>query len=763
MEIFEEFDKLIDSAKKLNESKKVEYKDIPIAPTMETAEQADDFIRGYFAGILQDDETPPPPPGGPNPPLPPTPPPPPIYIKKKERKSASGEKTPWSEAKVEWEEDEFLKRLEIEAEEKEREEEETDIDDTEHDSFVDDEGGPGSGGGSGDDDADDDDETLDDKPHKDRDDEDDEDTDGADSKDGESGKSGKSSSEGDEGDDGEEGEGDGEGESGSSSSKKGDDKKSEKSDSGSGDGEGEDGESGDDGGDTDGGKDGVSTGDDTSKREGGDHKKSGKGRKDGTGGMDDDEVGEEGDDGEGSGKEGKEGEDKEGKGSGEGSGKEDGEEGEDKEGKGGKGDGTGEDEDSKDGEKDGKGGKGSGEGDEDGETGESGESGGKELEDAIRDAIETLKEKNEAEKEDLKELLDMLEDDTLTDEEIAEKEREVEEVKEHGREKMDKLKSLVGRLESPASKEEIEKEIEASKLSDEEIEALKSDTVEVSGMDELPKDEELDALRKKAMEELDKKCKSKSKLSTAILYHSMKDAKIDKTDWDIILEKILKSRSKHNGEMKSKAKKVILGAKNHIWRDVRYGYKTVKQGADTNSIYCFVDYSGSVSSRPGLIISFLGKILEISGRLEFTDIQVYTFGDTLSVPRIITHDMLEKDGYEVTLANTIEFFDMEENNVGGAIENFAEVAYEINKIKSKDQNAIFFIFGDGVWTLYGNDQPPMRLKEICPRYVKDIIPFIFYDDEEDFKWKSLGKEVSILKDVVGIDDVIVTKTSKIKE
>lgn len=652
MEIFEEFDKLIDSAKKLNESKKVEYKDIPIAPTMETAEQADDFIRGYFAGILQDDETPPPPPGGPNPPLPPTPPPPPIYIKKKERKSASGEKAPWSEAKVEWEEDEFLKRLEIEAEEKEREEEETDIDDTEHDSFVDDEGGPGSGGGSGDDGADDDDETLDDKPHKDRDDEDDEDTDGADSKDGESGKSGKSSSEGDEGDDGEEGEG---------------------------------------------------------------------------------------------------------------SGKEDGEEGEDKEGKGGKGDGTGEDEDSKDGEKDGKGGKGSGEGDEDGETGESGESGGKELEDAIRDAIETLKEKNEAEKEDLKELLDMLEDDTLTDEEIAEKEREVEEVKEHGREKMDKLKSLVGRLESPASKEEIEKEIEASKLSDEEIEALKSDTVEVSGMDELPKDEELDALRKKAMEELDKKCKSKSKLSTAILYHSMKDAKIDKTDWDIILEKILKSRSKHNGEMKSKAKKVILGAKNHIWRDVRYGYKTVKQGADTNSIYCFVDYSGSVSSRPGLIISFLGKILEISGRLEFTDIQVYTFGDTLSVPRIITHDMLEKDGYEVTLANTIEFFDMEENNVGGAIENFAEVAYEINKIKSKDQNAIFFIFGDGVWTLYGNDQPPMRLKEICPRYVKDIIPFIFYDDEEDFKWKSLGKEVSILKDVVGIDDVIVTKTSKMKE
>lgn len=83
--------------------------------------------------------------------------------------------------------------------------------------------------------------------------------------------------------------------------------------------------------------------------------------------------------------------------------------------------------------------------------------------------------------------------------------------------------------------------------------------------------------------------------------------------------------------------------------------------------------------------------------------------------------------------------------------------------KQKDKESVFFIFGDGVWTLYGNDQPPQRLREICPRWVKDIIPFIFYDNEDDFKYLSLGKEISILKDVVGIPDIIVTKTEKLDE
>ena len=53
-------------------------------------------------------------------------------------------------------------------------------------------------------------------------------------------------------------------------------------------------------------------------------------------------------------------------------------------------------------------------------------------------------------------------------------------------------------------------------------------------------------------------------------------------------EKVLKKKSKHiSKDDKSKSRKVILGDKNHIWRDVRYGYKTVKGGSDKQSIYCF--------------------------------------------------------------------------------------------------------------------------------------------------------------------------------
>lgn len=675
MEIFEKFEILLRNARKLNEAElhKVKYEDIPIAPDMKSAEDADKFIRSYFEKILADDGPTPPPPGGPLPPLPPSPPPPPIFKKKKSPRVKGGEK-PWSTTEIEWDEDEFLKRLEIEAEEKEKmkEAEEEEDDDNEHDDFLDKSSTFGEGGG-GDDDDEDGEGGDDDRDRDDDDDEDGDDEDGDDDGD-DSGKSGKKSKKG--------------GKSGSSG---GDD-----------DEDGEDGEDGDDssaGKSTKGGKSSKS-------------KRGGK-REDATGGKGGDEDGEDGD-----------------------------EDGEDGEGGSGKGKDGKEDKDKKGG-KDGK--------------------GGSDLEDAIKDAIEAAKERNEEEKEDLKELLDMLESDDITDEDIEEKEGEVEEEREHGKEKMDKLKSLVGRLEEAPSKKEIEDEIKAAKIPEEEKERLLEDTMDAATINELPKDDELEELRKRAMDELERKCKGKSKLATSILFHSLRDAKIDKTDWDIILEKILKSKSKHSGELKSKAKKVILGAKNHLWRDVRYGYKTVKEGADTQSIYCFVDYSGSVKCRPGLIISFLGKIMEICDRLDYSDLQVYTFGDTLSLPRVITHDMIEKDGYEKVLANTIEYFDMPENYVGGSIENFAEVAYEINKVKSKDNKAVFFIFGDGVWTLYGNDEPPMRLREICPRYIDDIIPFIFYDSDDEFEKEYLGKEIAVLTDIVGIKDVICTKASKMKE
>lgn len=730
MNIFEQLDKLVKKAELVNESRK--YEDLPIDPSMETEEQGREYIRDFFRDELmkhvdggggggEDSDEPR------IMPIDPTPPPPPFHIKRPLKgPDGKDEDKTWKTAEVEWDDDEFLKRLEIEADELDKIE---DIDPEEFGEEYDDftEGpetrGPGGGG----------------DPEVKPEDEDDESKSGGEGGEGFDGGSTdkdpfkkpddddeyEEKSGGSTGEDGEEGDGDA------------DDEKTD-GETGEGGGKSKDGDEGEDG------EDGGEMGPDGTSTSSGGSKKDKKDGKSGRGGGSDD-IDEEGEGGE-------EGEDTDGKG--DGKSKKDGE-GEEKDGE--KGGGSGEDGEEEDGE-DGKRG------------GDPGEDGGKsateELEDTIKDALEKLAEANEDEKEELKELLDMLDDEGVTDEDIDKKEGEFDDMKEHGKEKLDKLKSLVGRLERVPTKEEIEKEIEGSKLSEEEIEEMKGDTVKSATMPPHPKDAELEELKKEAMKELDRKCKGKSKLAMSVLYHSLKTPKLDKSDWDIILDKVLAKKSKHSADIASKStvKKVRLGDKNHIWRgDVRHYYKKEKKGEDKKSIYCFIDYSGSVKSEPGLIMTFLGKVLELTEKLTYTDLCCYTFGESLSVPRIISWKMIEEEGYEKVLQDTINFFDLRENYVGGAIENFSAVAYEINKIKRDDKNAVFFIFGDGVWTFYGNSDPPTRLKEICAAYVKDIIPFIFYYNEDDFRWKSLGKEISLLKDVVGVDDVIVTKADKMKE
>lgn len=115
--------------------------------------------------------------------------------------------------------------------------------------------------------------------------------------------------------------------------------------------------------------------------------------------------------------------------------------------------------------------------------------------------------------------------------------------------------------------------------------------------------------------------------------------------------------------------------------------------------------------------------------------------------------MIDADGYEKVLAQTIAYFEDPSNDVGGSIEDFSLVANEINKIKMKDRDAVAFIFGDGVWTFYGNPQSPWRLREMCPKWIKDIIAFVFYDEISE----RLEKEISYLKNEVRLENVITTK------
>lgn len=597
MNIFEQLDVLLKSTNKLNES--VKYEDLPIEPTMATAEQAREYIRKYFIGVLENEDEGGGGGGGKG--FAPVEPPPPPFSREKSDKSDAGgdEDRNWTDKDLEWDDDDFLKSLEMEAEDLKLGEDGEEGD--EYDDFTD-KTSKKPGGGDGD-------------------------------------------------------------------------------DEGAGEGEGGDGD-------------------------------------------DDDE-------------------DETSLGSGRGSDKKEDVDDDDASGEGGEGD-SGE-------KKDGSG--------HDGESGDS----SKNLKDKIDELVDELSDKYESDKERLKEIKDMADNEDTSEEDIDEK-MDIDKAK--SKERKRKLESLVGTLEKTPTKEEMDREIEAAdKLSKEEIEKMKKDISDIMKDAEVPSDEEYDRLRKEAMEELNKKCKGHSKLATSILYHSLKTPKLDKGDWDKIIEKVMRKRSKNSSDKvsTSKVKKIIVGDKKHLWRDVRLGYKTIKRGDDKQSIYCFIDYSATVRYEKGLIVTFLGKILEMTQKLKYTDLHLYTFADRLSVPRIINEEMISKEGYETVLADTIKFFELPENYVGGAIEDFSLVGYEINRIKKNDRNAIIFIFGDGIWTFYGNWNPPTKLNEICPNWIKDIIAFVFYKNENSFKINKVGKEISQLKDVVGIQDVIVTKASEMKE
>ena len=597
MNIFEQLDVLLKSTNKLNES--VKYEDLPIEPTMATAEQAREYIRKYFIGVLENEDEGGGGGGGKG--FAPVEPPSPPFSREKSDKSDAGgdEDRNWTDKDLEWDDDDFLKSLEMEAENLKLGEDGEEGD--EYDDFTD-KTSKKPGGGDGD-------------------------------------------------------------------------------DEGAGEGEGGDGD-------------------------------------------DDDE-------------------DETSLGSGRGSDKKEDADDDDASGEGGEGD-SGE-------KKDGSG--------HDGESGDS----SKNLKDKIDELVDELSDKYESDKERLKEIKDMADNEDTSEEDIDEK-MDIDKAK--SKERKRKLESLVGTLEKTPTKEEMDREIEAAdKLSKEEIEKMKKDISDIMKDAEVPSDEEYDRLRKEAMEELNKKCKGHSKLATSILYHSLKTPKLDKGDWDKIIEKVMRKRSKNSSDKvsTSKVKKIIVGDKKHLWRDVRLGYKTIKRGDDKQSIYCFIDYSATVRNEKGLIVTFLGKILEMTQKLKYTDLHLYTFADRLSVPRIINEEMISKEGYETVLADTIKFFELPENYVGGVIEDFSLVGYEINRIKKNDRNAIIFIFGDGIWTFYGNWNPPTKLNEICPRWIKDIIAFVFYKNENSFKINKVGKEISQLKDVVGIQDVIVTKASEMKE
>ena len=232
-------------------------------------------------------------------------------------------------------------------------------------------------------------------------------------------------------------------------------------------------------------------------------------------------------------------------------------------------------------------------------------------------------------------------------------------------------------------------------------------------------------------------------------------SKVNDDEWRSMLKLFLKSKSVNNGDMSKTRNGIKFGHKNHLWRDAMLPTKGPSRGT-VQTIYCFVDFSGSVEQ--DLVYTFLGRVIDLCEELSYTDIVVYGFGEHIVLPRKINGRMLRKDGKDVVLAQTWDFISSQKPGFG--TENFEDVANEIMDIRKRQRDAVYLIFGDALW-----QDPrvgPMRLKTICGERLLDRICVLTYYDPDNY-WQGVFEGcVAMLKELVGLKNVITTKASRIR-
>lgn len=268
-------------------------------------------------------------------------------------------------------------------------------------------------------------------------------------------------------------------------------------------------------------------------------------------------------------------------------------------------------------------------------------------------------------------------------------------------------------------------------------------------------EEEAKKLKKQVVDGLEKKCEGKggSALAKTVVKNALK-SKVNDDEWRSMLKLFLKSKSVNNGDMSKTRNGIKFGHKNHLWRDAMLPTKGPSRGT-VQTIYCFVDFSGSVEQ--DLVYTFLGRVIDLCAELNYTDIVVYGFGTHIVLPRKINGRMLKKDGKDVVLAQTWDFISSQ--NPGMSTENFRDVANEILEIRKRQRDAVYLIFGDALWQ--DPEDGPMCLKSICGERIMDKICVLTYYDADI--WFEIFKGcISMLKELVGLKNVITTKVSRIR-
>jgi hypothetical protein len=310
--------------------------------------------------------------------------------------------------------------------------------------------------------------------------------------------------------------------------------------------------------------------------------------------------------------------------------------------------------------------------------------------------------------------------------------------------------TIGGHIETP-SDETFKEDMKRGGFNDETIDEMtqKKNTDTNSEYSE----EEMEKLTKSVVDGLEKACEKKggSALASTIVKNSLK-RKLNNDEWKEMLKLFLKAKSTNAGNMSTSNKGIKWGHKNHLWRDAVLPTDGPSKGT-IQTINCFVDFSGSVDR--DLVFVFLGKVIDMCMELKYTNVNVYGFGERITLPRVLNKKAF-KDGVKVALSQTWDFIKSQQPGMG--TENFADVAEEINKIKRKDRNAVFLIFGDGRWEDRTVGPKALKYNIINEKYLKDICVLAYYQYPND---KTFAGVMNELREIVGIKHIITSKATSI--
>jgi hypothetical protein len=296
---------------------------------------------------------------------------------------------------------------------------------------------------------------------------------------------------------------------------------------------------------------------------------------------------------------------------------------------------------------------------------------------------------------------------------------------------------------------DLKDDLKKTNLTDEEINNVLKNKNDDS--QKVVDEDELEEKKQRIIKELEDHCKNGQSALASTIVRWATDQKIKDIDWEKVLEMFLKKRAEVNGDKLKTRSGIKFGNKNHLWRHQALPTYTEKKQGDVATIYCFVDFSGSVEK--SLVFTFLGKVMDLCMKFDYTDIVIYGVGSHAVEPRTITKEMVNSKGLKVELEKTWNFIDKQVP--GASWTNFEDIGNIIKSLWSKNDNSVFLIFGDGKW----NTRDGISLKNRCPSSSLDSTAMLIY--YEDYLTDQQRIFINHLKYIVKLKQLIITKAAKL--